>query len=60
MLEENIQQRIPDCSCVRKEIVDKDILVTFGNVDSEIMLTLRITNGPPKRKSKWNQFNQFR
>ena len=27
------RQRIPNCSCARKEIVDIDILVTSGNGD---------------------------
>ena len=52
-------QRIPESSCVRKETVDIDILVTFRNGDRKIMQSIRITSRPPSRKRKWNQLSQF-
>ena len=36
------RQRIPESSCVRKETVDIDILVTSRNSDRKIMQSLRI------------------
>ena len=53
------RQRIPESSCVRKEPVDIDILVTFRNGDRKIMQSLKITSRPPSRKRTWNQFSQF-
>ena len=52
-------QRIPEFSCVRKETVDIDILVTSRNGDRKIMQSIKITSGPPSRKRKWNQLSQF-
>ena len=52
-------QRIPQPSCVRKETVDIDILVTSRNGDRKIMQSIRITSRPPLRKKKWNQLSQF-
>ena len=52
-------QRIPESSRARKETVDIDILVTFGNGDRKIMQSIRITSRPTSRKSKWNQLTQF-
>ena len=53
------RQRIPESTCVRKETVDKDILVTSKNGDRKIMQSIRIISRPPLRKSKWNQLSQF-
>ena len=46
------RQRIPEFSCVRKETVDIDILVTSRNGDRKIMQSFRITSRPPLRKRK--------
>ena len=53
------KQRIPEFSCVRKETVDIDILVTSRNGDRKIMQSIRITSRPTSRKRKWNQLSQF-
>ena len=53
------RHRIPESSCVRKETVDIDILVTSRNGDRKIMQSIRITSRPPSRKKKWNQLSQF-
>ena len=53
------RQIIPEFSCVRKETVDIDILVTSRNGDRKIMQSIRITSTPPSRKRKWNQLSQF-
>ena len=53
------RQRIPEFSCVRKETVDIDILVTSRNGDRKIMQSMRITSRPTSRERKWNQFSQF-
>ena len=53
------RQRIPESSCVRKETVDIDILVTSRNGDRKIMKSIRITRRPPSRKREWNQLSQF-
>ena len=50
---------IPESSCVRKETVDIDILVTSRNGDRKIMQSIRITSRPPSRKKKWKQLSQF-
>ena len=39
--------RIPEFSCVRKETVDIDILVTSRNGDRKIMQAIRIMSRPP-------------
>ena len=49
------RQRIPESSCVRKETVDIDILVTSRNGDTKIMQSNRITSKPNSRISKWIQ-----
>ena len=54
------RQRIPECSCARKETVDIDILVTSRNGDRKIMQSIRITSRLPSRIRKWNQLSQFR
>ena len=54
------RQRIPESSCVRKETVDIDILVTSRNGDRKIMQSIRIKNRPPSRIRKCNQLSQFR
>ena len=54
------RQKIPESSCVRKETVDIDTLVTSRNGDRKIMQSIRITSRPPSRIRKWNQFSQFR
>ena len=46
------RQRIPESSCVRKETVDIDILVTSRNGDRKIMQSIRITSRPPSSKRK--------
>ena len=51
--------RIPESSCVRKETVDLDILVTSKNGDRKIMQSIRITSRFPSRKSMWYQLRQF-
>ena len=48
------RQKIPESSCVRKETVDIDILVTFRNGDRKIMQSIRITR-PPSVIRKWSQ-----
>ena len=50
------RQIIPESSCVRKETVDIDILVTSTNDDRKNMQSIRITSRHPLRKGKWNQF----
>ena len=52
-------QRIPESSCVRKETVDIDILLTSKNGDRKIMQSIRITSRPPSRKRKWNQLSHL-
>ena len=52
-------QKIPEFSCVRKETVDIDILVTSRSGDKKIMQSIRITSRPPLTKRKWNQLSQF-
>ena len=54
------RQRIPESSCVRKETVDIDILVTSRNGDRIFMQSIRIISRPPSRIRKWNQLRQFR
>ena len=53
------RHRIPESSCVRKETVDIDILVTSTNGDRNIMQSIRIMSRPPSSKRKWNQLRQF-
>ena len=53
------RQRIPEFSCVRKETVDIDILVTSRTGDRKIMQSIRIMSRSPTRKRKWNQLSQF-
>ena len=48
------RQRIPESSCVRKETVDIDVLVTSRNGDIKIMQSIRIMSRPSSRKWKWN------
>ena len=48
------RQRIPESSCVRKETVDIDVLVTSRNGDRKIMQSIRIMSRPSSRKWKWN------
>ena len=48
------RQRIPESSCVKKETVDIDILVTSSNGDRKVMQSIRILSRPPSRKRKWN------
>ena len=54
------RQRSPESSCMRKETVDIDILVTSRSGDRKIMQSIRITSRPPSRMRKWNQLSQFR
>ena len=44
------RQRIPESSCVRKETVDIDILVTSRNGDRKIKQCIRITSRLPREK----------
>ena len=53
------RQRIPEPSCLRKETVDIDVLVTTRNGHRKIMQSMRITSRPNSRKRKWNQLSQF-
>ena len=52
-------QRITESSCVRKETVDIEILVTSRNSDRKIMQSIRMSQFP-SRIRKCNQLNQFR
>ena len=54
------RQGIPEFSCVRKETVDINILVTSRNGDRKIMQSIRITSRPPSKIRKWNQLSEFR
>ena len=54
------RQKIPETSCVKKETVDIDILVTSRNGHRKIMQSIRITSRHTLRIRKWNQFSQFR
>ena len=53
------RQRIPESSYVRKETVNKDILVTSRKGDRKLMQSIRITSKPSSRKRKRNQLSQF-
>ena len=53
------RQRIPESSCVRKQTVDVDILVTSRNSGRKIMQSIRITSRRTWPKRKWNQLRQF-
>ena len=53
------RQRIPQPSCTRKEIADRDIIKTFKNDVIKIM-PIRIRSGSPTQISKRKQFSQFR
>ena len=53
------RQGIPESSCVRKETVAIDILLTSRNGDRKITQSIRITSGPPSRKSMWSKLSQF-
>ena len=46
------KQRIPESSCVRKETVDIDILVTSRNGDRKIMQSIRITSNTSLEKKE--------
>ena len=54
------RQKIPETSCVKKETVDIDILVTSRNGHRKIMQSIRTTSRHTLRIRKWNQFSQFR
>ena len=53
------RKRITEPSCVRKETVDIDILVTSRNGGRKILQSIGTTRRPPTRKTKWSQLNQF-
>ena len=53
------RQKIPESSCVRKESVDVDNLVTSRNGDRKIMQSIRKMSRSPTRKRKFNQLSQF-
>ena len=46
------RKRIPESSCVKKEMVDIDILVTSRNDDRKIIQSIRIMRKPTSRKRK--------
>ena len=46
------RQRIPESSCMGKDTVDIDILVTSRNGDIKIMQSIRITSRHPSRIRK--------
>ena len=48
------RQRIAESSCMRKETVEVDILVTSKNGDRKIMQTMTIMSRLPSRIRKWN------
>ena len=50
-------QRIPEYSCVRKETVDTDILVTSKNDNRKTIQSIRITSSPLSRIRKWKQLS---
>ena len=51
---------ISEPNCERKETVDKAIFITSKQVNRKIKQPTSITNGPPTKIRKWNQFSQFR
>ena len=53
------RQRIPGSSCVRKETVDIDILLTSRNGHRKNIHLMRIMIRLTSRKRKWNQLSQF-
>ena len=53
-------QRILESSCVRKETIEIDILVTSMNGGRKILQSIRIASIPPLGIRKWNQSNHFR
>ena len=55
-----IGQRKAFYSCVRKETVDIDILVTSRNGDRKIMQSIRIMSRPSSGIRKWNHLSQFK
>ena len=48
-----------ESSCVKKETVDIDILITSRNGDWKILQSIRITRWAPSRIRKWNQLLKF-
>ena len=54
------RQRIPEFSCVRKQTVDIDILVTFRNGDRKIMKSIRITSRPSTKPKNVYQSNTYK
>ena len=54
------RQRIAESSCVRKETVDINILVTYRNGDRKIKQSIRITSRPPLKIRKRSQLSLFR
>ena len=53
------RQRIQEYSCIRKQTVDIDILVTSRSGHIKIKESLRISRRPSLKKFKWNQLSQF-
>ena len=53
------RQGILKSSCVRKETIDIDILITSRNGSRRIMQTIGTTSVPTTRIRKWNQFSRF-
>ena len=54
------KESILETSCLGKETVDIDILVTSRDSDRKIMQSIRITSRPSLRIRKCNQLSQFR
>ena len=57
------RKTILESSCVRKETVDIDILVTSKNTDWKIIQAIKITSRPPSRKipieKTWAWYTHF-
>ena len=53
-------QRIAKSSCVRKETINIEILITPREGDKKIMQPIKMTSGTATKMRRWNQFSQFR
>ena len=53
------KEKIPEPRTTRKENVENDTFMVYGNGYRKIMPSTRIKNGPVTIE-KWNQFSQFR
>ena len=54
------RQKVTKSNFVGKETFDIDILITSRNDDRKILQPIRVTDGPPTRIRKWDQFCHFR